>query len=248
MPLPLQIEFANYRPHAPPDQRTMTESDEDATAYAATLAEALTGEGIELEPQQIEQLDRYRQLLWEWNEKMNLTRHTTLEKFVTRDVVDSLELSKLLEKGERVLDVGTGGGVPGVVLAITRPDLTLSLCESTGKKARAVEAMVAELGLPVTVYASRAEDVLEMTTFDTLVARAVASLAKALTWFKPHWDAFDELLLIKGPAWVEERGEARHRGLLHGLELRKAASYQTPRSGPESVILKIWRPGENDVD
>ena len=109
----------------------------------------LAAEGIALEPAQVELLDRYRRLLWEWNEKMNLTRHTTMEKFVTRDVVDSLQLAQLLEQGERVLDVGTGGGVPGVILAIVRPDLKVSLCESTQKKARAVEEMVAELGLPV---------------------------------------------------------------------------------------------------
>ena len=63
-------------------------------------------------------------------------------------MVDSYELSKLLEQGERVLDVGTGGGVPGIVLAILRPDLVVSLCDSTQKKARAVEAIVADLGLP----------------------------------------------------------------------------------------------------
>jgi len=173
---------------------------------------------------------------------MNLTRHTTLEKFVTRDVVDSHELALLLEPGERVLDVGTGGGVPGVMLAILRPDLSVSLCESVGKKARAVESIVAELELATPVYACRAVDVLEINTFDTLVARAVASLRKVLTWLQPHWDAFDRLLLIKGPAWVEERSEARHHGLLGGLELRKAATYQTPRTGAETVILKIWRP------
>ena len=107
-----------------------------------------------------------------------------------------------------MLDVGTGGGVPGVVLAILRPDLTVSLCESTQKKARAVEAMVGELGLPIPVFATRAEEVLEITTFDTLVARALAPLHKVLTWLRPHWDAFDRLLLIKGPSWVEERAEA----------------------------------------
>jgi 16S rRNA (guanine527-N7)-methyltransferase len=216
-------------------------TDDETISAEPTLAEMLADVGIALESEQIEQLDRYRELLWEWNEKINLTRHTTMEKFVSRDVVDSLELAKLLEKGERVLDVGTGGGVPGIILAIARPDLKVSLAESTQKKARAVEEMVAELNLPAIVYACRAEDVLEMATFDTLVARALASLTKVLTWLKPHWDAFDRLLLVKGPSWVEERGEARHHNLLHRLELRKAATYQTPRTGAESVILKIWR-------
>lgn len=207
-----------------------------------TLATELAASGIELTAEQIERLDAYCAQLWTWNEKLNLTRHTTLEKFVTRDVVDSLELSKLVDRGQRVLDIGTGGGVPGLILAIVRPDLKVSACESVGKKARAVEAMVAELALPVAVFPSRAEEVLELTTFDTLVARAVAPLRKILNWLEPHWDAFDQLLLIKGRSWTEERGEARHHGLLKGLELRKAATYTTPRTDAESVILRIYRP------
>ena len=203
------------------------------------LAEMLERAGITISSEQVDQLDLYRRLLWSWNERMNLTRHTTLEKFVNRDVFDSYQLSLLLERNERVLDVGTGGGVPGVVLAILRPDLTVGLSESTQKKARAVEAMVSEIGLTSPVYATRAEEVLQITTFDTLVARALASLSKVLSALKPYWDAFDRLLLIKGPAWVEERGEARHKGLLHALELRKAATYQNPGTGAESVILSI---------
>ena len=210
------------------------------------LKQLLLAQQIDVADEQIELLDRYRRLLWSWNERMNLTRHTTLEKFAGRDVVDSYELSKLLERGERVMDVGTGGGVPGVVVAILRPDLSVSLCESTQKKARAVEAIVAELGLPIRVYPNRAEEVLEITTFDTLVARALAPLSKVLRWLQPHWDAFDRLLLIKGRSWVEERGEARHLGLMRGLELRKAASYETPGSGAESVILSIRRGTESD--
>src|SRR4029079_14302678 len=132
------------------------------------LAAALGMNRIATTPEQVELVDHYRRLLWTWNERMNLTRHTTLEKFVGRDVVDSYELSKLLEQRSRVLDVGTGGGVPGIVLAILRPDLTVSLDESTQKKARAVDEMVGELGLPVRVFPNRAEEVLEITTFDVL--------------------------------------------------------------------------------
>jgi 16S rRNA (guanine527-N7)-methyltransferase len=209
----------------------------------AVLGDMLRAEAIDVTPEQLELLDRYRRLLWSWNERINLTRHTTLEKFVARDVVDSYQLSLLLERGERVLDVGTGGGVPGVVIAILRPDLSVSLCESTQKKARAVEAMVGELVLPLPVFATRAEEILAVSTFDTLVARALASLRKILTWIQPHWDALDRLLLVKGPSWVEERADAREQGLLRGLELRKVATYQTPRTGAESVLLSIRRSG-----
>lgn len=224
----------------------MATIDENLKPDIESLASHLVAAGVNLREEQIAGLDRYRQLLWSWNEKMNLTRHTTLEKFVTRDVFDSVQLAALLAPDERVLDVGTGGGVPGVVLAILRPDLAVSLCESTAKKARAVEAMVGELGLATPVYACRAEEVLEVSTFDALVARAVAPLPKILTWLGPHWDAFDRLLIIKGPSWVEERAAARHHGQLHGLELRKAATYETPRTGAESVILKIYRSENGD--
>jgi 16S rRNA (guanine527-N7)-methyltransferase len=222
------------------EQKAFLVTDDPTIAeFPTNLPDALREIGIELADPQIELLDRYRELLWKWNEQLNLTRHTTLEKFVTRDIVDSWELAKLLPKRERVLDIGTGGGVPGLVLAICRPDLRVSVCESVQKKAKVVEAMVVELNLPVSVYGCRAEEVLQLQTFDTLVARGVAALAKILRWLEPHWSAFDRLLLIKGRKWVEERGEARHLGLLKKLDLRKAAVYLTPRVDAESVILSI---------
>ena len=66
-----------------------------------------------MEHDQVAQIDRYCALLWDWNSKLNLTRHTDFDTFVSRDVVDSLELAKLLSANEEVLDVGSGGGVPG---------------------------------------------------------------------------------------------------------------------------------------
>ncbi len=213
---------------------------------ADTLPTALTRHGIELPQEQIALLDRFRQELWAANEQINLTRHTDFERFVTRDVVDSLQLAQQIESGRSVLDIGTGGGVPGVILAIVRPDLQVSACDSVGKKARAVEQLVGAVGVPVKVAHARAEDLLQRRRYDTLVARAVASLHKMLTWLAPHWDHFDELLAIKGRKWVEERGEARHLGSLRAIELRRAASYVTPGSDAENVILRLRRkPGSN---
>jgi 16S rRNA (guanine527-N7)-methyltransferase len=205
------------------------------------LADAATRHQIDLTPLQIERLDHYCQLLWDWNTKINLTRHTDYEKFVARDLVDSLAFSRVLKPGEAMLDVGTGGGVPGVVLAILRDDLKISLCESVGKKAKAVTDIVEKLGLTVPVLNARAEDVLVDHRFNSLVIRAVARMKKLLEWFKPHWAAFDRLLLLKGPSWVGERGEARHYSLMRGLALRKLESYPLPGTDSESVLLQISR-------
>ena len=205
-----------------------------------TLAAALARHQIEIPEPQVMLLDRYCELLWEWNAKINLTRHTDYEKFVTRDLVDSLAIAEFLGPDERVLDVGTGGGVPGIVLAIVREDLDVWLCESVGKKAKAVAAIVEQLGLSVPVAHARAEELLEKDHFDTLVVRAVARLRKLLSWFEPHWDSFERLLILKGPAWVEERNEARHHGLLRRLALRKLTEYPLPGTDSKSVLLQIY--------
>jgi 16S rRNA (guanine527-N7)-methyltransferase len=213
------------------------------TETSDTLAAALERHEITLDAEQVAELDRYCRALWSWNEKLNLTRHTTYDKFVARDVLDTVQLERLVDAGERVLDVGSGGGVPGAILAIIRPDLDVTLCDSVAKKAAALAAIVEESGGRTPVVHARAEELLKNERFDSLVIRAVAPLAKLLTWFEPHWDSIGQLLVIKGPNWVAERAAARERRLLRGLELRKVAEYETPGTGALSVILRI-APGE----
>ncbi len=217
---------------------------------SATLSEALAWCEISLPPEQVSALDRYCRLLWQWNEKLNLTRHSDYDRFAARDVVDSLALAQLLEPDEHVLDLGTGGGVPGVILAIVRPDLHVTLSESIAKKAAAVKEIVSALGLPIRVEHARGETLLAKASpakrrhggkvFDSIVIRAVARLEKILTWVKPHWPRLGRLLLIKGPNWVDERRAARERHLLNDLQLRRAAVYTTPGTEAESVVLQVW--------
>ena len=154
------------------------------TAIIATECDRL---GLAVSPDALPQLAAYAERLWAWNEKLNLTRHTDAATFVARDVADVVAIAPHLAVGERVLDVGTGGGVPGIVLAILRPDLHVELCDSVGKKARAVRAISEEIGLPLPVQEIAGQAVVAKRTgaFDTLVIRAVAPLVKLLGWFEP---------------------------------------------------------------
>lgn len=205
---------------------------------------ALAAHSIELDPAVAEKLGHYASVMWRVNEQLNLTRHTTWDLFITRDLRDCLQLSPLLEAGEEVLDLGSGNGVPGIPLAILRPDIEVSLAESVAKRAKALGEIVAEIGVPVPVYGARGEDLLEDFRFTSVVSRAVGSITKFCRWVEPHWTNVDRLLLIKGPKWVEERGEARHLGALANLQLRRVASYPLgDDQDSEGVILQIWPSG-----
>jgi 16S rRNA (guanine527-N7)-methyltransferase len=220
-------------------------TEESPVVDRGSLEEELARHQIVLPADQVALLANYCHWLWDWNEKINLTRHTTFEKFVSRDVVDSMQLAKVIEPDARVIDVGTGGGVPGVILAIVRPDLRVALTDSVAKKARAVSDIVRRIGLKAAVHALPAQELLAEEYYDDLVVRAVAPLAKLLTWFQPYWGSIGRLLIIKGPAWVEERAEARHRNLMNELQLRKLATWPLPGTENESVLLEI-RPKEEN--
>ncbi|HAL14160.1 MAG TPA: 16S rRNA (guanine(527)-N(7))-methyltransferase RsmG, partial [Planctomycetaceae bacterium] len=135
---------------------------------ADSLKDVLESHQIALSDHQIQQLEEYCRLLWSWNKKINLTRHTDYELFVTRDLIDTIELSKLIGEGQEVLDFGSGGGVPGIPLAILRDDIDVSLCESVGKKAKALANIIGELRLPVPVNHARVEDLLDDLRFDVI--------------------------------------------------------------------------------
>ena len=204
-----------------------------------TLIESLAAAGIDLPAEQASKLDHYCQLLWEKNKVMNLTRHTTYSQFVHRDLVDTIQLSNLIKPNEEVLDIGSGGGVPGLVLAVIRPDIAVTLCESIGKKAAVLKEFCKQLKLEVVVENARAEELLADNRYDTVTARAVGPLAKIFRWLDPHWINFRQLLAIKGPKWKEERLEAEAQRLMRFLVLKVAARYPSPGEDWESVILEV---------
>lgn len=208
---------------------------------STTLAEAIERLGLPVDPAVVDKLDAYCKALWRWNEKLNLTRHTDYDTFVRRDLLDSFVLSQQLADGEEILDIGTGGGVPGLPIAIMRPEIQVSVCDSVSKKAKAVERIVTELGLNVPVHAVRAQIVIDDLRYSSVVSRAAGSIKQLLSWVSDYWVNIDRLLAIKGPRWVTERGDARHVGLMNQIELRKLVSYPMPGTESESVIIQLKR-------
>jgi 16S rRNA (guanine527-N7)-methyltransferase len=211
---------------------------------AASIASECDRLGLVVSPEATQRLAAYAASLWAWNERLNLTRHLDAEAFVCRDVADAAALAPHLANGERVLDVGTGGGVPGVILAILRPDLRVELCDSVAKKARAVGEIVREAGLTIPVHAATGQALAASRPagadrFDTLVVRAVAPLGTLLGWVDPVAGSSGRLLVVKGPRWEEERDDARFRGLTKRVTIRRIASWPIRGRDHESVLLEI---------
>jgi 16S rRNA (guanine527-N7)-methyltransferase len=154
-------------------------------------------------------LARYLDLLLDANQRMNLTRITDRAAAEVGHVGDALTVLPHLPPGAfRLADVGSGGGVPGIPLAIARPDARVMLVESTKKKAAFLKSAAAELGLAnVSVSEWRAEDVGRSNsreTFDVAVARAVATLDWLAEWCLPLVKTGGKLLAMKGARAAEE--------------------------------------------
>lgn len=194
---------------------------------------------ISLDVTQADLLRRYCELLWDWNSRINLTRHNDLDSFVGRDLLDSHELAQTLSEGATIVDVGSGGGVPGVLLAIIRPDLTVALCESVGKKASALQNIVTQLQLPVRVHGQRVQELLETHTFDLATVRAVAPVSKLVPWFRRHWERYGQLLLVKGPRWKDELADAEEAGVMHRRHAEQIRQWSSPGRDGDSVVLRI---------
>lgn len=156
------------------------------------------------------ELDRLARLLLElkrWGARMNLTAISKLDAMVAGHVLDSLAVRPFL-RGERVLDVGTGAGFPGLPLAITEAQREFYLLDSTAKKLGFIQHVVGELGLAnVQTVKARAEDYAPASGFATVIARAVATIPQLLEWAGRHVAEDGVMLALKGRLPEEELKE-----------------------------------------
>lgn len=166
---------------------------------AAAIGAGLERQRIDAVPAAVEGLAHYLRLLAEWNRAYNLTAVRDPGEMVYRHVLDSAVALPFL-RGGRMLDAGSGAGLPGIVLALLAPESRWILAESTGKKARFLEHAVRELGLSgrVAVHAGRVEDCRPEPGFDTVTARALSDLSQLLRWTAPSLAPGGRLVALKG--------------------------------------------------
>ncbi len=161
---------------------------------------------------------QWEALLRKWNKRINLVAPKEVDAFWHRHAFDSYQLNQYLpKKWTRLVDLGSGGGFPGLslgILAKTRGSCDVHLVESVGKKTSFLKTVTRELGLPVTVHTDRVE-VLEPLNADIITARAFAPLPKLFTYAAPHLNPDAILLLPKGETADKEIKAAREDWHFH---------------------------------
>lgn len=205
---------------------------------------------VSLAGEQHERLSRYLALLLEANQRMNLTRITDPAAAEVHHVGDALTLLRFLpSQPHHLADIGSGGGVPGIPVAIARPDAQVMLIESTKKKAAFLRECARELGLAnVTVRDERAEEVGHSElreTFDVVTARAVGELVWLVEWGLPLVRKGGSMLAMKGQR-VNEELPAAYKAI-RALNGGEAEIHPVELPGTEHhVIVRIPKLGRSD--
>jgi len=183
----------------------------------AGFVERAAALGVAFEAGELERLGAFLAMMLETNKTHNLTAITDPTEAWTRHILDALTLLAVLstlEDGSRVADIGSGGGVPGVPLAIVLPGLNFTLVDATGKKATFLRDAVSALGLTnVTVLQDRAErmgqDLAHREQYDAVVARAVGPMPMLIELLAPLAKVGGAVLAIKGAKAAEELASAK---------------------------------------
>lgn len=203
---------------------------------AGRLARGLEALQLSLSPGQCTGLIGYVQILAKWNQVYNLTAVRDTEEMVTRHLLDSLAVIPYV-KGPRVLDVGTGAGLPGIPLAIALPELDFVLLDSVTKKTRFIVQATGELGLKnVAVETQRVENYLPAELFDTVISRAFSSLAEFVAAAGALCRAGGVLLAMKGRYPQDEL-----TALPAGYQVREVARVVVPGLDEERHVVCLGR-------
>lgn len=212
--------------------------------FSCLLFMSVRGYLIGLQDDHIISLDRLVELFLDWNSRLNLSSLRTQQDVEVKHVVDSLLLRDfdLIRSGGMLLDMGTGGGFPGLPLSVVYPKTQVTLVDATQKKVNAVASMARDLGLMnVKCIQGRAEELGRLSTwrerFDVVVARALAGFATLLEYCVPFVKVGGVFIAYQGPEILLEIDQ--YRGVLGqlGAELEAVERKSLPEGFGERVFV-----------
>ena len=197
---------------------------------------------INLTPNQIATFEKYADLLLEYNQHTNLTAIKTKEEIYLKHFYDSLTLTKIADLKGQLLDIGTGAGFPGLVLAITFPNLNVTLLDSNNKKIKFLEECISKLNIKnATIAYERAENYVKrnIECFDFVTARAVAQMRILLEIGIPSLKINGQYLIMKGNLTNEEQNDAKHTLEILNSSIIQIIELDLPKNGGHRSLINI---------
>ena len=217
----------------------------------AQIKDAFSGIGYTISEKQAEQFFRYYELLVEWNEKMNLTAITDFADVVVKHFLDSAYGSQVHTFGstEKVLDLGTGAGFPGIPLKILYPDTTFVLMDSLQKRINFLNEVISQLELEkITAVHGRAEEMARnkkyREQFDVCTSRAVANTSTLLEYCIPFLKLDGVFVAYKSGKFKEEKEEARKALYLLQTEIQQEKEFQLADTDMARTLVVFHKKGK----
>lgn len=212
--------------------------------FEKSVKEKVEKLGIELNDYQVKQFYNYMKLLIEWNKKINLTAIIDPEDIILKHFIDSLTIAKYINEKDKIADIGTGAGFPGIPIKILKPENEMLLVDSLNKRIKFLEMVIQEDKLKnIKVLHGRAEEIghnkAYRGNFDVITSRAVAKLNILLEYMLPLLKLGGKCICLKGPNIEEELEEARNAIKILGGQIDKIEQMELPYSDNRRNIIII---------
>lgn len=201
-------------------------------------------EYVELSDEKSKKFNNYMNLVFDWNEKINLTAIKEEDEFVLKHFIDSLTVKDFITDGSSVIDVGTGAGFPGIPLKIYNNSLKITLLDSLNKRVKFLDEVIKDLDLKdIKAVHGRAEDISRMKEhrekYDVSISRAVAQLNVLVEYLLPFVKVGGKCICMKGPNAEEEVKNAKNAIKILGGEVESVNKFVLPGTDMERNIIVI---------
>ncbi|MEM6675189.1 MAG: 16S rRNA (guanine(527)-N(7))-methyltransferase RsmG [Planctomycetota bacterium] len=215
-----------------------------AKKMRAALDKAFAGQD-DIDDRMLDLMTQHALHLLETNRLMNLTAILDPKEIAIKHYLDSWRVTRMVPLvARRILDLGSGGGFPGLPIAIAEPDCSMILCESIGKKAKFLEETVQKLGLKnVRVVHARAEDYLATNPVDLVVCRAVSSVRENIRTLRKVRHSTKDVVMLKGNSWGREVRAAEREAERLGFKLDTVMEHELPEELGARAIVVYRAPG-----